>query len=35
MDAFFDLADTIIMIRSLIRQATTTHRWANRSQRHR
>jgi hypothetical protein len=28
--AFFDLADTIITVRSLIRQAWTTHRWDNR-----
>ncbi|SCF72772.1 Transposase DDE domain-containing protein [Streptomyces sp. Ncost-T10-10d] len=27
IDAFFDLADTIITIRSLIRRAWTTHRW--------
>lgn len=26
-DAFFDLADTIITARSLIRRAWTTHRW--------
>ena len=26
MDAFFDLADTIITVRSLIRQAWTLHR---------
>lgn len=33
VDAFFDLADTIITVRSLIRQAWTTHRWDNRPQR--
>lgn len=27
IDAFFDLADTIITVRSLIRRAWTTHRW--------
>jgi hypothetical protein len=27
--AFFDLADTIITARSLIRPAWTTHRWDN------
>jgi len=31
--AFFDLADPIITIRSLIRQAWTTHRWDTRPQR--
>ncbi|MET8536818.1 IS5 family transposase [Streptomyces sp. NPDC005065] len=30
VDAFFDLADTIITVRSLIRQARTTHRWDER-----
>lgn len=30
IDAFFDLADTIITARSLIRQAWTTHRWDER-----
>ena len=30
IDAFFDLADAIITVRSLIRQAWTTHRWDNR-----
>lgn len=30
IDAFFDLADTIITIRSLIRRAWTTHRWDGR-----
>jgi hypothetical protein len=30
IDAFFDLADTIITLRSLIRRAWTTHRWDNR-----
>ncbi|MFE2093454.1 IS5/IS1182 family transposase, partial [Streptomyces sp. NPDC059460] len=33
IDAFFDLADTIITVRSLIRQAWTTHRWADRPNR--
>lgn len=28
--AFFDLADAIITVRSLIRQAWTTHRWDTR-----
>src|SRR5262245_19185043 len=28
IDTFVDLADTIITIRSLMRQARTTHRWA-------
>lgn len=27
INAFFDLADTIITVRSLIRRAWTTHRW--------
>ena len=27
IDAFFDLADTIITVRSLIRQAWVTYRW--------
>ena len=27
VDAFFDLADTIITVRSLIRRSSTTHRW--------
>ena len=27
IDAFFDLADAIITVRSLIRQAWTTYRW--------
>jgi transposase len=35
IDAFFDLADTIITVRSLIRQAWTTHRWETRPQRRR
>jgi transposase len=35
VDAFFDLADAIITIRSLIRQAWTTHRWDTRPQRRR
>jgi len=30
IDAFFDLADTIITVRSLIRQAWTTYRWDTR-----
>lgn len=30
VNAFFDLADTIITVRSLIRQAWTTHRWGGR-----
>jgi transposase len=30
VDAFFDLADTIITVRSLIRHAWTTHRWDTR-----
>jgi transposase len=33
IDAFFDLADTIITIRSLIRRAWTTYRWDTRPQR--
>jgi transposase len=33
IDAFFDLADTIITIRSLIRRAWTTHRWDGRPKR--
>jgi len=33
VDAFFDLADTIITLRSLIRQAWTTHRWDSRPHR--
>jgi transposase len=33
IDAFFDLADTIITVRSLIRQAWTTHRWDGRPNR--
>ena len=33
IDAFFDLADTIITVRSLIRQAWTTHRWDKRPNR--
>ncbi len=33
VDAFFDLADTIITVRSLIRRAWTTHRWDARPQR--
>lgn len=30
IDTFFDHADTIITVRSLIRQVWTTHRWAER-----
>jgi hypothetical protein len=33
IDAFFDLADTIITVRSLIRRAWTAHRWDERPQR--
>ncbi|GAA2286025.1 hypothetical protein GCM10010149_35100 [Nonomuraea roseoviolacea subsp. roseoviolacea] len=33
VDAFLDLADTIITVRSLIRQAWTTHRWDGRPNR--
>lgn len=33
IEAFFDLADTIITVRSLIRRAWTTHRWDVRPQR--
>ncbi|MFB9574217.1 transposase, partial [Streptomyces yanii] len=33
IDAFFDLADTITTVRSLIRQAWTTHRWDERPNR--
>lgn len=33
VNAFFDLADTIITARSLIRRAWTTHRWDNRPNR--
>jgi hypothetical protein len=32
IDAFYDLADTIITVRSLIRQAWVTHRWDTRPQ---
>ncbi|MFE6682576.1 IS5 family transposase [Streptomyces sp. NPDC057729] len=35
INAFFDLADTIITVRSLIRRAWTTHRWDTRPQRQR
>ena len=35
VEAFFDLADTIITIRSLIRRAWTTHRWDTRPHRRR
>jgi hypothetical protein len=30
IDAFFDLADAIITVRSLIRRSWTTHRWETR-----
>ncbi|MPY98806.1 MAG: IS5/IS1182 family transposase, partial [Actinophytocola sp.] len=30
IDAFFDFADTIITVRSLIRQAWTLYRWDTR-----
>ncbi|MET9324942.1 hypothetical protein ABZX75_33075 [Streptomyces sp. NPDC003038] len=33
IDAFFDLADTIITVPSLIRQTWTTHRWNERPNR--
>jgi hypothetical protein len=33
INAFFDLADTIITVRSLIRRAWTTHRWDERPKR--
>ena len=33
IDAFFDLADIIITVRSLIRRTWTTHRWDTRSSR--
>lgn len=33
IEAFFDLADTIITVRSLIRRAWTTYRWAARPRR--
>lgn len=33
IQAFFDLADTTITVRSLIRQAWTTHRWEERPHR--
>ncbi|MFJ7059628.1 IS5 family transposase [Streptomyces microflavus] len=33
IDAFFDLADTVITVRSLIRRAWTTHRWDERPNR--
>ncbi|MGW1109449.1 IS5 family transposase [Streptomyces sp. NPDC002540] len=35
IDAFFDLADTVITLRSLIRRAWATHRWDTRPQRRR
>lgn len=33
IDTFFDLADTVITVRSLIRQAWTTYRWEERPRR--
>lgn len=33
IDAFFDLADAVITVRSLIRQAWTSHRWDERPHR--
>ncbi|GAA5033500.1 hypothetical protein GCM10023335_77100 [Streptomyces siamensis] len=33
IDAFFDLADTITTVRSLIRRSWTTHRWDERPNR--
>ncbi|BCK67477.1 hypothetical protein Srufu_014300 [Streptomyces libani subsp. rufus] len=33
IDAFFDLADTVITVRNLIRRAWTTHRWDDRPNR--
>ncbi len=33
IDAFFDLADTVIIVRSLIRRAWITHRWHSRPHR--
>ncbi|MGK4578534.1 IS5 family transposase [Kitasatospora sp. HPMI-4] len=33
IEAFFDLADTVITVRSLIRRAWTTHRWDTRPRR--
>lgn len=30
VDAYFDLADAVITVRSLIRKARTTHRWNTR-----
>ena len=35
IDAFFDLADAIITVRSLIRRAWITHRWDTRPARRR
>jgi hypothetical protein len=35
IDAYFDLADTIITVRSLIRQSWTTYRWDSRPARRR
>lgn len=34
IDAFFDLADTIITLRALIRRAWTHHRWDSRPRKH-
>ncbi|MFJ2582445.1 IS5/IS1182 family transposase, partial [Kitasatospora aureofaciens] len=33
IDAFFDLADSILIIRSLVRRAWTTYRWQSRPRR--
>jgi IS5 family transposase len=33
INAFFDLADAVITVRSLIRRSWTTHRWDSRTQR--
>ncbi|TWG06905.1 hypothetical protein FHX80_115403 [Streptomyces brevispora] len=33
VDVFFDLADTITTVRSLVRRAWTTHRWEERPSR--
>lgn len=33
IDAFFDLADAIVTVRSLVRQVWTTHRWDERPHR--
>lgn len=35
INAFFDLADTVITVRGLIRRAWTTHRWDGRPPRRR